>query len=127
MSIKSETFIQNYSAAVPAAALGIPGQVTLFTITVPAKAVMKILDFGNYIGTFAAWSFVWWDFLYDGFPLYPYNRILDQIGFGTGRQEVQGVAVQGGHVCSIVAFNNTAGIVNMGISIAYELDYPEQF
>jgi hypothetical protein len=126
MSIRSETFVQNYSAAVPAAVLGVPGQVTLFTITVPSKAVMRITDFGNYIGTVAAWTFVWWVFLYDGFGLYPYNLILDQIGFGTGRQIVQGVDVQGGHTCSVVAFNNTAGIVNMGISIAYELSYPDQ-
>lgn len=126
MSIRSETFVENYSAAVPAAALGVPGQVDLFTIVVPSKAVLTVIGFGNYIGTLAAWTFVWWDFLADGYGLYPLNRFFDQVGFGTGRQAVQSVPVQGGHTLIVRAFNNTAGIVNMGISIEYLLEYPDQ-
>ena len=126
MAIRSETFVQNFSGNVPAAALGVNGQLDLFTLTVPARAKMTPTEFGNYCGTLAAWGFVWWDFLNDGYGLYPYEQILDQIGFGTGRQGVQGVTIEGGHTFIIRAINSTAAIVRMGISLAYILEYPEQ-
>lgn len=121
MSIRSETFIQNFSGLVP---LG--GNLDLFTIVIPAKAVFRAISFGNYCGTFLAWGFVYWEFLHDGYPLYPYQRVLDQIGFGTGRQNVQGVDIEGGHEFRIRAYNPTAANCNMGISLEYVLEYPEQ-
>jgi len=126
MSIRSETFIQNFSGDVPAAAMGVNGVLDLFTFVVPAKAVMTPKAFGNYCGTLAAWSFVWWMFLNDEYGLYPYEMILDQIGFGTGRQNVQGIEITGGHTFVIRAVNSTAGIVRMGISLEFLLEYPEQ-
>lgn len=118
----AERFIQNYSAVVPTLA---PNWVDLVEIIVPAKAIMRVIDFGNYCGTWAAWGFVYWDFYLDDQPLYPYNHIMDQIGFGTGRQVVQAVDITGGHRFRIRATNPTAADVRMGISLAYDFKYPE--
>lgn len=126
MSIKAETFRENFSGDVPAAALGVNGVLDICTITVPPRAVMTPKSFGNYCGTLAAWGFIWWQFLGDGYGLYPYEQILDQIGFGTGRQEVKEIEIFGGHTFIIRAVNSTAGIVRMGISLEYEFAYPEQ-
>lgn len=122
MSIRSETFIQNFSATI----LATTNQV-LISITVPAKAVMTVLSFGNYASAWTAWGVVYWEFSVDGFPLYPYQRILDQIGFGTQRQAVQAVEITGGHVFQIRAYNPDLLLnYGMGISLEYQLDYPEQ-
>ena len=115
-----QKFIQNYSASVPAAS-----NVDLIEIVVPAKATMRVIDFGNYCDTVASWGTIYWDFLMDDLPLYPYNRIMDQIGFGTGRQVVQAIDIYGGHRFRIRAYNPTAGVVKMGISLAYDLKYQE--
>ena len=115
-----QKFIQNYSASVPAAS-----SVDLIEIIVPAKATMRVIDFGNYCDTVASWGAIYWDFLMDDLPLYPYNRIMDQIGFGTGRQLVQAIDIYGGHRFRIRAYNPTAGVVKMGISLAYDLKYQE--
>lgn len=116
-----ERFIQNYSASVPLTSFA-----NLVEIVVPAKAVMRIIDFGNYIDTIGAWGAVYWDFYLDDLPLYPYNHIMDQIGFGTGRQTVQAVDIHGGHKFRIRATNPTAAAVKMGISLAYDMKYPEE-
>lgn len=115
-----ERFIQNYSQSVPAASA-----VDLIEVTVPAKAILRIADFGNYIDTVTAWGTVYWEFYSDDKPMYPYEKIMDQIGFGTGRQAVQAVDLRGGHTLRIRAVNPTAGAVKMGISLAYDLAYPE--
>jgi len=121
MSIKSEIFIQNYSYLVPDGT-----DYDLFTITVPAKAVLKVLSFGNYTDTVLAWTFISWIFYLDDHPMYPLNAIFDQIGFGTERQRVQGVEITGGHTLRVNAVNPTAADCRMGISLEYELSYPEQ-
>ena len=118
--MKTEKFIQNFSADIP-----IAGAVDLIDMIIPAKCTMVVLDFGNYCNTVAAWGTIYWDFYNDDLPLYPYNHIMDQIGFGTGRQAVQSVPINGGHRFRIRATNPTAGIVQMGISLEYELRYGE--
>ena len=118
-----ERFIQNFSAVVPTAA---PAYADLIEIIVPAKATMRVIDFGNYCGTWAAWGTVYWDFFMDDLPLYPYNHIMDQIGFGTGRQIVQAVDINGGHRFRIRAYNPTAADVRMGISLAYDMKYQDK-
>ena len=54
MSIKSEEFTGDYFAAV-----GIGVFADLVEIIVPAKAVMKLLDYGNFCATAAAWGAVY--------------------------------------------------------------------
>jgi len=121
MSIKSEVFINNYSALILAGTAQ-----DIFTFTVPAKAIFKVLRFGNYCDTPGAWTLISWAFMLDNLFLYPYNAILDQMGFGTERQTLQGIEITGGHTLRIVESNFTAGNVRMGISLEYELSYPEQ-
>jgi hypothetical protein len=119
---RSEEFIQNFSQVVPFAP---PNYIDLIEIVVPAKSKMTILDFGNYCDTWAAWGVIYWDFYCDDRPLYPYDHIMDQIGFGTGRQAVQGVPIFGGHRFRVRATNPTAADVRMGISLRYKFDYQE--
>jgi len=121
MYIRTERFIQNFSAVIP---LG-GGIVNLIEIEVPRKCQMIVTDFGNYCDTVAAWGTIFWSFYSDDHPLYPYETILDQIGFGTGRQMVQSVPIEGGHRFRVRATNPTAGNVRMGISLAYDLYYQE--
>ena len=115
-----EHFIRNYDAVVP---LG--SDLDLVEIVVPAKAVMRVLDFGNYIDTPAAWGTIFWEFFHDNLPLYPYEVLYQQIDYGSGRQAVQLVEVHGGHRFRIRAHNPTAGAVRMGISLSYEFEYQE--
>jgi hypothetical protein len=115
-----ERFIQNFSAVVLAG-----GFVDLIEITVPAKCTLTIANFGNYCDTVAAWGTIYWQFMVDDHPLYPYEQIMDQIGFGTGRQDVQAVEIFGGHRLRIRAVNPTMGNVRMGISLAHYLKYQE--
>jgi hypothetical protein len=122
MSIRAETFIQNFSAII----LATTNQI-LIEIVVPAKAVMTVKGFGNYAGAWTAWGTVFWEFSVDEYPLFPYQRIMDQIGFGTNRQNVQAVEITGGHVFRVRAYNPDL-LINyaMGISLEYDLAYPEQ-
>jgi hypothetical protein len=121
MTIRSEVFIQPYSALILAGT-----SQDLFAITVPAKAVLKVLSFGNYTDTVLAWTVINWVFYLDNLLLYPFNAIFDQWAFGTERQRIQGIEITGGHTLRIQANNPTAGNVRMGISLEYELSYPEQ-
>ena len=123
MPIRAETFVETYSAVVPTAA---PSLLDLFTITIPAKAIFRGITFGNICGTLLAWGTVYWVFLLDGLPLYPYQTIMDQVGFATSRQNIQGIDITGGHTLVIRAYNPTAGDCRMGISLEYVLEYPEQ-
>lgn len=120
MSI-NELVRQNYSGNVPAAVAGVPGQADLFTITVPTRARLKFKSFGNYTDTIAAWGFMWWSFINNGNVMPPYERIMDQLGYGPQRQPIQELEVFGGSTFVIRGFNNTAGIIQMGVSFEYEL------
>lgn len=117
---KKEVFIQNYSQNVP-----IGGNVNLVNMTVPSRCSMRPISFGNYSGTAAAWGTIYWDFLVDGSLLYPYNRIMDPIGMSSSRQGIQGIDISGGHNFIIRAYNPTAAICAMGISLEYELSWSE--
>jgi hypothetical protein len=117
---KVERFVQNYSAAVP-----IGGTSDLFTIIVPVKAKLRLRGFGNYAGTLAAWGTIYWAFLLNGGPFYPYERILDQLGYGAQRQDVQPIEISGGSTLIVRAYNPTAAICDMGISLDYELEYQD--
>jgi hypothetical protein len=121
MSIKSEVKNWDFSALVP-----FGGNTVEFNEIVPTRCLMVLKSFGNTCGTLLAWGTVYWVFLVDGYPAYPYNRIFDQLGFETGRQDIQGIEVGGGHTAQIIAYNPTAADCRLGISLTYELQYLDQ-
>jgi hypothetical protein len=121
MSIKSEEFTGDYFAAV-----GIGVFADLVEIIVPAKAVMKLLDYANFLDVPAAWGVCWWEFFIDDMPTTPYAIVFDRVSFGTGRQVVRGNEITGGHHFRIRAQNPTAGIVRMGVSLRWRFEYPDQ-
>lgn len=125
MIIKRNTFdhkIQDYYATVPTAA---PASADLIEVTVPVKSILRIFEVGNWTDTAAAWGTVYWDFFYDDTPLYPFQRIYNQIAFGLGRRRVQTVEILGGHKFRVTAFNPTAGNLVMGITLDMEYEYQE--
>jgi hypothetical protein len=109
-----ETFAQSYSAFVP-----IGGSAELLSITVPTKTKFRFLSFRNSTATFSAWGTIFWDFLLNGNPLFPYYHIFDQI------QDIQPLEIFGGSTLKIMAYNPTAAICKMGIALTYELEYQE--
>lgn len=121
MSIRFEGFNWDFSDVVP-----FGGSLIEMTMIVPAKALMTVKEFGNSCGTLLAWGVVYWEFQIDGYPAYPYNRVMDQLGFQTGRQGIQEIVIPGGHSFTIIAYNPTAANCRLGISVGYELAYPEQ-
>jgi len=123
--VRRERFSNNFSGNVPAAVAGVPGQLDLFTFRVPTKCKLRFLAFGNYTNTVAAWGNIWWIFINNLAPMAPYEAILDQIGYGPQRQQIQALEIYGGSTFIVRAFNNTAGIVQMGVSFEYELEYQE--
>jgi len=116
----SENFVETTSQTIPAGAA-----VDLFTVTVPSRCSMELVGFGNTCGTLLAWKTVYWEILVDGISAYPRGtRILDQIGFETGRQLFQKVVVPGGHTLVVRATNPTAAACDMGMALEYVLNYP---
>jgi hypothetical protein len=120
MHIRSENRRNNYSADVP-----LTGEAELVSVQVPQKCRLVVKSFGNYCGTLTAWGAVYWVFLQDGRLIYPYENILDQLGYGPSRQPIEDVIIPGGHRFSIMAVNPTAAIVKMGISLEYDLEFAE--
>lgn len=117
---RTERFTREYYALVPDADF-----IDLVEIVVPAKAIMRVIDLGNYCGTAAAWGTVYWEFYHDNLPLYPFEIVMEQVMFGLGRQFVQPVEIHGGHFFRIRAVNPTLADCRMGISLHYELEYQE--
>jgi len=113
---RKEICIQNYSENVP-----IGGSYDLITLTVPVRCSIRLISFGNYSGTTAAWGTIYWDFLIDDALIYPYSRIMDPLGYSGARQSIQGVDISGGHTLVVRAYNPTADVCAMGISLEYEL------
>lgn len=118
--MQSKRYINNFSANV-----AIGGTSDLFTLQVPTKCRWRLISFGNYTGTIAAWTVIWWEFLGNEVPISPYERIMDQLGYGPQRQEMQQIEVPGGSTVVIRAHNPTAAICAMGISLEYELEFQE--
>jgi len=118
---RKEVFVENWSQNVP-----IAGSVDLVTMTVPSRCSMRLISFGNYSGTVAAWGTIYWEFFVDGSVIYPYNRIMDPLGYSGARQGIQDVNISGGHTLIIRANNPTAAICGMGIILEWELSSIEE-
>jgi len=113
---RKQTFIENLSADVP-----INGTYDLFTFIVPSKSKFRLVSFGNYTDSYSAWGTIFWSFYLNDTLIYPYEKILDQIGTGAHRQPIQPVEVFGGSTFRIQASNPTSAIVAMGVSLRWEL------
>lgn len=115
-----ETFPRNDSVSVPS---GTPTVIT--RVTIPPKCKMITKEFGNYNDTVLAWGAnQYWSLRFNGVPLAePWNELHDQVGYGAQRQPMREFTLSGG-VFEIWGFNTTGGAVNMGASLAYELESP---
>lgn len=113
---------QNHSDHVPAAVLGVPGVVEILRIDVPAKCRARITEFGNYLGTVAAWGIAYWEYEENGVRReFAGNiRLFDQIGYAAQRQKIDPIDVPGGTSIAFYGYNPTAAILDMGISIAWQ-------
>ena len=120
---RKEFYGENWSATILANAT-----TALWTYTVPFHDEMEIVEFGNYIGTVAAWGVNYWYAtanggafeLAGGFPL-----IYDQVGYAAQRQAISPKKFRGGTQIVIYAVEATGANTDMGISIGYYLIHAE--
>lgn len=121
---RTEQFRENHSVNVGIAAV----RTAIFTFTVPPKARCRILEFGNYLGTVAAWGTAYWNFIVNGVALDFYGgtpNIFDQVGYAAQRQTSTLREFSGGSLIVLAGSNPTAAILAMGISLSYEFIYQE--
>ena len=121
---RREYFRENHSVAVGIGAV----RTVIGTFTVPAKARAKLIGFGNYCGTVAAWGVIYWEILINGVPVTYVGgtpRIMDQVGYAAQRQSTSELEISGGSLVQITGSNPTAAIVQMGFSMELEAIYQE--
>jgi hypothetical protein len=117
---RTEKFRENWSVAVPTVTT-----VALWTYIVPSKCRLRLLSFGNYLGTVAAWGAVVWVLLANNVRVPPYEAVLDQIGYAAQRQTVTELEFSGGTTLNVTAYNGTLLTCNCGVSLEWELIYQE--
>jgi hypothetical protein len=118
---RKQFFAENFSVATLA---GVQGNI-IATMTIPSKCRARLLAFGNYIDTVAAWGDIVWTMRCNGIPMAPYNAVLDQIGYAAQRSEVENIEVGGASLITVTADNNHVANVQVGVSLAWELIYQE--
>lgn len=121
---RREYFRENHSVAVGIGAV----RTVIGTFTVPSKARAKLIGFGNYLGTVAAWGVAYWEILANGVPVTYVGgtpRIMDQVGYAAQRQPTSELEFSGGTVVQITGSNPTAAILQMGFSMELEAIYQE--
>ncbi len=109
-------FDENLSADVAAATTH-----EIFRLQVPANAKLFITHFGNYIKEFDAWGSITWIFKKNGSPIYPYNEIKDQLGWGAMLRVLSAVEVPGGDLFTIDIKNEYIDLVKSGVALKWEL------
>ena len=119
-----ERFRENHSVAVGIGAV----RTSIYQFTVPPKCRCRMLSFGNYLGTVAAWGVAYWEVLVQGHVIEFYGGtplVMDQVGFAAQRQVSTEYEFSGGTMINFTGSNPTAAILNMGVSFEYELIYQE--
>lgn len=99
--------------------------ITLFTYRVPQKAKLTLTHFSNYLNLPGHWSHVTWSIHRNGIGVYPYDAVLDQIGFSAQPRPIKRIIFNGGDELTIFATddNSIAQPPNLatGIAIKYEI------
>ena len=107
----------NYSQAI-----GIGLTAVLFTYQVPQKQTLILKKFGNYCSAVGAWAgLAVWRIIRNNVGIFPYDDILEQLGTSQEPRDIKPLIFQGGDLLVINCSNNTAGIIDMGIAITYEV------
>lgn len=116
-------YAENYSVLVPLTSVG----TVIATYIIPSKCRGRLLSFGNYIDTVAAWGTITWHLNCNGIPQAPYNAVLDQIGYAAQRSDVEQLEFGGGSIITVTADNALvpAAAVQVGCSISWELIFQE--
>jgi len=93
---------------------------TLFTYRVPAKGVIRLTHFSNYLSIVGAWGDVTFSIRRNGVGIFPYDELLDQIGISSRPREIEPIIVNGGDMLSITVDNQHIANVDCGIALRYE-------
>jgi len=98
------------------------GWTNLFIYRVPAKQVLKITHFSNYMET-EDWGKVEWRIMKNSVPCYPYESILDHIGISSLPRSIEHIIFQGGDELRIDArlLAAAADPNDIGIALKYEV------
>ena len=99
----------------------------IVAVTVPPKARARVISFGNYLGTVAAWGFAYWTIYANGVPcsMFGTRNIMDQIGYAAQRQPTTEWEFSGGTRITVCGSNPTADDLAMGVSLEVEAIYQE--
>jgi len=99
----------------------------LWQYIVPGKCRLRMLGFGNYLGTVAAWGTAYWQGFSNSVPILLAGayQVFDQVGYAAQRQAVTEDIYGGGALLQIYGTNPTLATLAMGISIEYELIFQE--
>jgi hypothetical protein len=113
---------ENWDQALPAL---VGSVITLVSMLVPPRAVMRIRGFGNYLGVVANWGGVRWDFFKNGVPIYPYFAIRTQMGYAAQTRPIEPIKIEGSCLFEIRA-TREAGVLDpsTGVALDWDMEYP---
>ena len=117
-------FNENISQTIPFAPPN--NVVTLFSFSVPSRAVLRVTKFANYTDTPAGVGTIIWSIRRNGIPIGKDNlgNLLDLIGLSYQPEEIEVQPLRGGDLLEVVVTNGHIANLIMGIRIVFELgDY----
>ena len=116
--VRVETKGESFSANV-----AIGGVSILYNYIVPSRVVWRLRRIGNYLGVVAAWGVCYWRIEINGVRVPENGLIFDQIGYAAQRELLSPIVAYPGDQIVMFAVNPTAGIVPMGLSLGWDLEY----
>ena len=98
------------------------GWTNFFAYRVPAKQILKVTHFSNYMQN-ADWGNVEWRITRNGVGCFPYESVLDEIGIATLPRLTQPIIFQGGDELRVDAILLAAAVDpnDIGIALKYEV------
>lgn len=94
----------------------------LWDFKVPQNAVVKITNMGNTIDEPEAWGYVYWTLKRNGVGVHPYDKLIDQIGYGALLKEISIDDFQGGDLIEVYATNNYIDTLDVGLLLKVVLE-----
>lgn len=113
---------ENFSGLVTA----LLDQLVLYDYVVPARVRWRLRNFGNYLGTVAAWGIAnsYWTMEING-VLVPGGLIADQVGYAAQASPISAVIGFPGDRIQIIGHNLTAADLQMGVKLEWNLEFVE--
>jgi hypothetical protein len=98
----------------------------LYDYVVPSRIRWRLRNFGNYLGTVAAWGLAnsYWTLEING-VLVPGGIIADQVGYAAQAAPLSAVVALPGDHIQIIGHNLTVADLQMGVKLEWDLEFVE--